>query len=105
MTGIDFSVFQKRRWLIEFGVVCLIPIILVGLFLLQTLKSNVESRARANAREQARVVVELGFRKELTGVDDISRGLSSDQQAALDDQLIQLRGGSSISRVLIRNRS
>ena len=46
----DMSVFQKRRWLIEFGLVCLIPIVLVGMFLLQTLKANVESRAIANAR-------------------------------------------------------
>ena len=49
----DLSVFQKRRWLIEFGVVCLIPIVLLGFFLLETLKSNVESRAIAGAREQA----------------------------------------------------
>ena len=44
----DMSAFQKRRWLIEFGVVCLIPIVLLGFFLLETLKANVESRAIAS---------------------------------------------------------
>src|SRR3954470_10359497 len=101
----DMSVFQKRRWLIEFGLVCLIPIILIGLFLLQTLSANVESRAIANAREQARLVAAVGFENQLTGVDDLSRGLSGAQQTALDDQLDTIRAGSGISRVIIRNRT
>ena len=58
--SVDMSVFQKRRWLIEFGVVCLIPIALLGLFLFQTLKSNVEGRALAKPREQARLVADVG---------------------------------------------
>src|SRR5215212_10257313 len=99
------SVFQKRRWLIEFGVVCLIPIVLIGVFLLQTLSTNVESRAIANAREQARLVAAVGFQNQLAGVDDLSRGLSGAQQAALDDQLTVVRAGSGVSRVVIRNRS
>src|SRR5215208_4656556 len=101
----DMSVFQKRRWLIEFGLVCLVPIVLIGVFLLQTLSANVESRAIANAREQARLVAAVGFQTQLAGVDDLSRGLSGAQQAALDDQLDTLRAGSGLARVIIRNRS
>src|SRR4051794_14498382 len=101
----DMSVFQKRRWLIEFGVVCLTPIALIGVFLLQTLSANVESRAIANGREQARLVAAVGFENQLAGVDDLSRGLSGAQQAALDRQLANMRAGSGVSRVIIRNRS
>src|SRR3954449_4373133 len=101
----DLSVFQKRRWLIEFGVVCLIPIALIGVFLMQTLGANVAGRAIANAREQARLVAAVGFENQLTGVDDLSRGLSGAQQTALDDQLDTIRAGSGISRVIIRNRT
>jgi diguanylate cyclase (GGDEF)-like protein len=101
----DLSVFQKRRWLIEFGLVCLIPIVLVGMFLLQTLRSNVESRAIANSREQARLVADVGFQNQLAGVDDLTRGLSGAQQGALDEQLNTIRAGSGISRLIVRNRS
>src|SRR3954470_4978586 len=99
------SVFQKRRWLIEFGLVCLIPIVLLGLFLLSTLKSNVETRALANAREQARLVADVGVAGQLSGVSDLSRGLSGAQQGALDRNLESIRSGSAVARVVLRNRA
>src|SRR3954468_21893188 len=99
------SVFQKRRWLIEFGLVCLIPIVLLGLFLLSTLKSNVESRAIANAREQARLVTDVGVAGQLSSAVDLSRGLSGGLQAALDRNLESIRSGSGVARVVVRNRA
>jgi diguanylate cyclase (GGDEF)-like protein len=101
---LDMSVFQKRRWLIEFGFLCLLPIALIGVFLLQTLKANVESRAIANAREQARLIADVGF-DNLAGVDDLSHGLTAPQQASLDAQLRTIRAGNELDRVVIRNRS
>src|SRR3954470_9117034 len=97
------SFFQKRRWLVEFGVVCLIPIVLLGMFLMQTLKSNVKGRALSNAREQARLVTDVGLAHPLAGVSDLSRGLTTGQQAALDRELATIRKGTSVSRVLVRN--
>jgi diguanylate cyclase (GGDEF)-like protein len=99
------SVFQKRRWLIEFGLVCLIPIVLLGLFLFSTLKSNVETRAVANAREQARLVADVGVAGQLGGVTDLSRGLSGNQVGALDRNLESIKSGSGLSRVVVRNRA
>jgi diguanylate cyclase (GGDEF)-like protein len=98
------SVFQKRRWLIEFGLVCLIPIVLLGLFLFSTIKSNVETRAIANAREQARLVADVGVAGPLGG-SDVSRGLSGAQQSALDRNLESIKSGSGLSRVVVRNRA
>src|SRR3954469_10361002 len=98
------SFFQQRRWLVEFGVVCLIPIVLLGMFLMQTLKSNVRGRALSNAREQARLVAGGGPGGAFTGVDDLGRGLSGSEQQGLDRQLDTVRQGNSVQRVIIRNR-
>src|SRR3954452_14100024 len=98
------SFFQKRRWLVEFGVVCLVPIVLIGLFLMQTLKSNVEGRALSNAREQARLVADVGLSTPLAGIDDISHGLAGEQLQAIDHQLAAIQAGNTLQRALIRNR-
>jgi diguanylate cyclase (GGDEF)-like protein len=98
------SFFQKRRWLVEFGIVCLIPIVLIGVFLMQTLKANVSGRAIANAREQARLVANVGLGTPLAGTDDLSHGLSAGQQQDLDRQLATIRQGNGLARAVIRNR-
>src|SRR5204863_363776 len=98
------SFFQKRRWLVEFGVVCLVPIVLIGLFLMQTLKANVKGRALSNAREQARLVADVGLSTPLAGIDDLSHGLTTGQQQAIDRQLGAIRSGNTLQRALIRNR-
>src|SRR3954465_11665336 len=98
------SFFQKRRWLVEFGVLCLVPIVLIGLFLMQTLKSNVQGRALSNAREQARLVADVGLSTPLAGIDDLSHGLTSAQQQAIDRQLSTIQSGNTLQRALIRNR-
>jgi diguanylate cyclase (GGDEF)-like protein len=98
------SFFQKRRWLVEFGVVCLLPIVLLGLFLMQTLKSNVEGRALSNAREEARLVTNVGIATPLAGLDDLSRGLTGAQQQVLDRQLTTIRASNNLQRAVVRNR-
>src|SRR5437764_6203842 len=98
------SFFQKRRWLVEFGVVCLVPIVLIGLFLMQTLKSNVEGRAINNAREQARLVADVGLSTPLAGIDDLSHGLTAGQLQDIDRQLAAIQSGNTLQRALIRNR-
>jgi diguanylate cyclase (GGDEF)-like protein len=102
---VDTNFFQKRRWLIEFGLVCLVPIVLLGLFLLSTLKSNVETRAVANAREQARLVSDVGVAGQLAGVGDLSHGLSSSQLGALDRNLETIKSGSALAHIVVRNRA
>ncbi|MEA2423280.1 MAG: diguanylate cyclase, partial [Thermoleophilaceae bacterium] len=98
------SFFQKRRWLLEFGLVCLVPIVLLGLFLMQTLKANVQGRALSNAREQARLVTDIGLATPLAGTDDLSRGVTGAQMQAIDRQLATIRQGNNVQRVVVRNR-
>src|SRR3954454_24311264 len=98
------SFFQKRRWLVEFGVVCLVPIVLIVLFLMQTLKSNVQGRARSNAREQARLVADRRLSSPRAGLRHLSAGLTSAQQQAIDRQLSTIQSGNTLQRAIIRNR-
>src|SRR4051794_7210350 len=102
---VNMSFFQKRRWLVEFGVVCLVPIVLLGLFLMQTLKANVSGRAISNAREQARLVADVGVATPLSGDDDLTRGLTSSQQQMLDRQLATIGEGNGLRRVVVRTAS
>jgi diguanylate cyclase (GGDEF)-like protein len=101
---VDNAFTQQRRWLIEFGLLCLVPIILLGLFLQNTLQKNVESRAIGNAREQARLVNDLGFRVPLSARTDLDGGLTKDERGKLDSGLAEIRRGNGISRVAVRDR-
>jgi diguanylate cyclase len=101
---VNMSFFQKRRWLLEFGVVCLVPIVLLGLFLMSTLKANVKGRALSNAREQARLVTDVGIATPLAGLEDLSRGLTGAQQQVLDRQLTTIRASNNLQRTIVRNR-
>src|SRR5947209_18468005 len=84
--AVHANIKQKRRWLAEFGVVCLLPIVVLGLIVQQTLKHDVSGRVLSNSREEARLIANVGFGSHLAGVD-LTHGLSSDQQASLDAQL------------------
>src|SRR5438128_1382776 len=95
---------QKRRWLVEFGLVSLIPIVLLGLFLGQAINSNARSSATSAARDRARSVGELAFGRALSQNAGLSRGLSDAQQSSLDRSFASLRVGSDIARVILRNR-
>src|SRR3954463_1161217 len=98
------SFFPKRRWLVEFGGLYMVPIVLIGIFLMQTLKSNVQGRAISNAREQARLVADVGLSTPLAGIDDLSHGLTGGQLQAIDRQLATIQAGNPLQRALIRNR-
>src|SRR3954451_6806286 len=98
---VNMSFFQKRRWLVEFGVVCLVPIVLLGVFLMQTLKANVSGRAISNAREQARLGPGAGVPPPPAGDEDLSRGLTSSQQQMLDRQLDTIREANNLERVIL----
>ena len=96
---------QQRRWLIEFGLLCLVPIVLLGLFLQNTLEKNVESRAVGNAREQARLVSDVGFRVPLSERTDLDTGLTRDERVKLDAGLKRVREGNGVTRVIVRDRN
>src|SRR5256885_4892481 len=99
----DTSVQQKRRWLIEFGLASLIPMIVVGLVLSTTLKSTIRQHEISSARQDAQVVAYVAVQNVL-GSDDLSHGLTGTQQSALDRALSQVQGGTQVERTILRNR-
>jgi diguanylate cyclase (GGDEF)-like protein len=101
----EASFKQKRRWLIEFGLVSLIPIILLGLFLAQTIHSHAQERATRVGQQQAQVVGDLAFRRALGPNVDLSRGLDAAQQAALDHTLDSVKAGTNVVRATLRDRN
>jgi diguanylate cyclase (GGDEF)-like protein len=96
---------EKRRWLIEFALVSLIPIVLLGLLIGQALRSGVRDRQEASARSEVQIVNKIGFEQELGPNTDLSRALTSDQQAALDRAISSVRAQSDVKRVILRDRS
>ena len=100
----DTSVKQKRRWLIEFGLVSLIPVLIVGLFLGQSIRSHAEQRATRAAQHEAQLVGDVAVRRVLGSDADLTR-ISPDEQAELSHALDSVRQGTSVSRATVRDRS
>jgi diguanylate cyclase (GGDEF)-like protein len=96
---------QKRRWLVEFGLISLVPMVVLGLFLGQAVRSHATGRAISAARDQAQLVGNLAFRRVLHARRDLARILDPDQQAALDRSLASARQGTDVARAILRDRS
>src|SRR5205809_188973 len=61
----EASVKQKRRWLIEFGLVSLVPVLLVGLFLGQAIRSSISGSVVDAASDRAQAVADLEVQRAL----------------------------------------
>jgi diguanylate cyclase (GGDEF)-like protein len=101
---VDASLHQKRRWLIEFALASLIPLIVVGLLLSTALKGTVRQHEISSARQDAQVVAYVAVQNVLQGVDDLSHGLTGTQQVAVDHALAEAQGGTPVQRAILRNR-
>jgi diguanylate cyclase (GGDEF)-like protein len=101
---VDTSVKQKRRWLIEFGLVSLIPVLVVGLFLGQSIRSHAEDRATRSAQRQAQVIGDIAVRRALGSSTEITR-LGPDQQNELSQALESIEQGTQVSHATLRDRS
>ena len=100
----EASIKEKRRWLIEFGLISLVPVLVLGLFLGQAIRSHANGRAIAAARDQAQLVGNLAFRRVLHSSGDLAHALSPGQQAALDRSLTSARQGTDVVRAILRDR-
>ncbi|HEX8647733.1 MAG TPA: EAL domain-containing protein [Thermoleophilaceae bacterium] len=101
----DANVKQKRRWLIEFGLVSLLPMILLGVFLAQTLSAQARDRAIANARAEARLVSDLALRRVVGDRLDLRHAGTTEAQLELDRSVASTRAGTDVARLTIRDRT
>jgi diguanylate cyclase (GGDEF)-like protein len=102
---VDASVKEKRRWLIEFALVSLVPVVLIGVFLGQAIHSHARAHAIDGAQDRARVVGDLVVRRPLRSDSDVSRALSAAEQDGLDRAIADVRSGTDVVRVSLRDRS
>ncbi|TML79543.1 MAG: hypothetical protein E6G07_07525 [Actinobacteria bacterium] len=101
----EAGVKEKRRWLIEFGLISLVPIVILGLFLGQAIRSHASGRVIAATRDQSQLVGNLAFRRVLHSGRDLARGIGPDQEAALDRALASARQGTDLARAILRDRA
>ncbi|MEA2272022.1 MAG: diguanylate cyclase, partial [Solirubrobacteraceae bacterium] len=101
----DTSVKQKRRWLIEFGLASLVPVLLLGLFLGQAIRSHAENRAVGAAQRQAQLVGDLAVQRTLEPGVDLAHGLTAEQRSRLVTALNGVKQGTSVSRATLRDRA
>jgi diguanylate cyclase (GGDEF)-like protein len=102
---VETSVKQKRRWLVEFGALSLIPVLVVGLFLGQSVRSHAQESATRSAQHEAQLVAELAFRRVLGPGTDLARGLTAEQQAEITRSFESARDGTDVARGTLRDRA
>jgi diguanylate cyclase (GGDEF)-like protein len=102
---VDANVKQKRRWLIEFGAISLLPMILLGVFLAQTLGTQARERAVGSARAEARLVSDLALRRVVGDKLDPRDAGTTEAQIELDRSVASTRAGTDIARLTIRDRT
>ncbi len=73
----DANVKQKRRWLIEFSLISLVPMLLLAYVLSDTLIGQARERAMGSARTEARIVADIAVRRAIGDGLDASQGITS----------------------------
>ncbi len=103
----DASVKQKRRWLIEFGLISFVPVLLLWVYLSQTLADQARDRAIASSRAEARLVTDLALRPALGDEMELEPGktIGVQAQTALDRSVLAARAGSDVARMTVRDRT
>ena len=101
----DATVKQKRRWLIEFSLVSLIPMVLLGFFLAQTLGDQARERQIASARAEARLVSDIAVRRALGSDVVAAHALTREGQDALGRAVVSARAGTDVARITVRDRA
>ena len=95
---------QKRRWLIEFGVVSLIPIVVLGLVVAQSLRNSMRDRALESAKQEAVVVSKLAI-EPLLSSDALSREVPSETRNRISEAIADGQLGRRVVHVSVRNKA
>ena len=95
---------QKRRWLIEFGVVSLVPVIVLGLVVAQSLRGSIRERALDRARQESVVAAQLAIEPALSP-NDFNGTLAHEKASRIDSALSEGNLGRRVVSATIRNRA
>src|SRR5919199_3201559 len=89
--------------LAKFGILSMVPIVLLGIVLAQSLSGFVRSRALANARQAASIAARLGIQPRLSE-QDLRSGLGQKRLQSLDRALRSAVLGHEVARIKIWSR-
>src|SRR3954468_11470867 len=95
---------QKRRWLIEFGVVSLVPVIVLGLVVAQSLRGSIRERALDRAKQESVVAAQLAIEPVLSS-NDFNGTLPHEKASRIDSALSEGNLGRRVVDATIRNRA
>ena len=98
----DISRLKKLSLTVKFGLLSLIPIILLGVVLGQSLSKVIRDRSLKDARGQAELVARLGFEQTLRA-SDLRGPLDRRERRALNGYLRRSIAEDDLARVKIRN--
>jgi diguanylate cyclase (GGDEF)-like protein len=101
---VEATVKQKRRWLIEFGLISLVPVVLLAVYLSQTLAGQARDRAIASGRAEARLVADVAVRRALGDTLEPGEATPPEAQEALERSVASARTGSDVARLTVRDR-
>jgi diguanylate cyclase (GGDEF)-like protein len=87
----------------RFSLMSLIPIVLLGLVLAHTLRSQVRARSLANARQTAELISKSAIQANVSP-DDVERGLTARRVRVLDKELRDSRIATEVARIKLWNR-
>src|SRR4051812_16832880 len=93
---------QKRRWLIEFGVVTLVPIVVLGLVVAASLRGSIRDRALDRAKQEAVTVGKLAIEPQLSSAD-LERGVPVEKRNRIGTALSEGSLGRRIVQVSVRS--
>src|SRR3954453_1195986 len=95
---------QKRRWLIEFGVVSLVRVIVLGLVVAQRLRGSIRAPAPARAKKESLVAAKLAIEPVLSS-NDFNGALPHEKASRIDSALSEGNLGRRVVDTTIRNRA
>jgi diguanylate cyclase (GGDEF)-like protein len=95
---------QKRRWLIEFGVVSLVLVIVLGLVVAQSLRGSIRERALDRAKQESVVAAQLAIEPALSS-NDFNGTLAHAKASRIDSTLSEGTLGRRVVATTIRNRA
>ena len=94
---------QKRKWLLEFSAISLVPILLLGVVLEQAMRGGVRDKALTEASHRAEIISRLGFERQISP-DELIAVLPPRRQQQLDDALRVSSHGTAVTGATVRNR-
>ena len=95
---------QKRRWLIEFGIVSLVPVIVLGLIVAQSMRGSIRDRALDRAKQEAVIATQLAVEPQLAA-GDFGGNLPDEKGQRVEDAITDGAIGRRVVAVSIRNRN